>query len=157
MNFPADPYWADILNKLALQSRFNTGIELLESALVRSPLTIGHLKPVILFPIGLINRLSESEVEAILAHELAHILRRDYIFNILQSVVEVVFYFHPAVWWLSAQVRQERESACDDRAIALVGNKMNYAKALVTIQEMAFFPLSPALASTSWKNGLPPV
>ena len=152
MNFHADPYWADVLSKFALQSKFNTGIELLESALVRSPLTIGHLKPVILFPIGLINRLSESEVEAILAHELAHILRRDYIFNILQSVVEVVFYFHPAVWWLSNQVRQERESACDDQAIALLGDKLNYAKALVTIQEMAFLPMSPALAFAGTKR-----
>ncbi len=152
MNFHADPYWADVLNKLAIQSKFKTGIELLESALVRSPLTIGHLKPVILFPIGLINRLSESEVESILAHELAHILRRDYIFNILQSVVEVIFYFHPAVWWLSNQIRQERESACDDQAIELVGNKMNYAKALVTIQEMAFFPMSPALAFAGTKR-----
>lgn len=152
MNFPTDPYWSDVLNRFASQSNFHKNIALLESALVRSPLTIGHLKPVILFPIGLINRLSESEVEAILAHELAHILRRDYIFNILQSVVEVIFYFHPAVWWLSAQVRQERESACDDRAIALLGNKLNYAKALVTIQEMAFYPLSPALAFAGTKR-----
>ena len=152
MNFHADPYWTEVLNKLALQSKFKTGIDLLESALVRSSLTIGHLKPVILFPIGLLNRLSESEVEAILAHELAHILRRDYIFNVLQSVVEVIFYFHPAVWWLSAQIRQERESACDDQAIALLGSKINYAKALVTIQEMAFYPLSPALAFAGTKR-----
>ncbi len=146
MNFHADPFWADLLEKLGKKSGFRQKIDLFESALVRSPLTIGHLKPVILFPIGILNRLPEPEVEAILAHELAHILRRDYFFNILQSLMEAIFYFHPAVWWLSGQVRKERENACDDRAIELLGNKINYAKALVTVQEMAFFPLSPALA-----------
>ncbi|MCC6462701.1 MAG: M56 family metallopeptidase [Saprospiraceae bacterium] len=146
MNFHADPYWVEVLEKLLRKSGLRTGVELLESAMVRSPLTIGYLKPVILFPIGLINHLSETEVEAILAHELAHILRRDYLFNILQSLIEALFYYHPAIWWLSAQVRNERESASDDMAIALLGNKINYAKALVAIQEMAFFPQTPALA-----------
>jgi beta-lactamase regulating signal transducer with metallopeptidase domain len=146
MNFHADPYWTEILDGLAEKSGIRQGIELLESALVRSPLTIGHLKPVILFPIGILNRLSESEVEAILAHELAHIMRSDYLFNILQNLIQAIFYFHPAVWWLSAQVNKERENACDDHAIALLGNKVNYAKALVAIQEMAFFPQTPAFA-----------
>lgn len=146
MNFAADPYWRELLDGLVHKAGLRAEIEILESALVRSPLTIGHLKPLILFPIGAINRLPESEVEAILAHELAHILRRDYLFNILQSVIEALFYYHPAVWWLSAQVRSERECACDEQAIALTGDKLHYAKALVTMQEMAFFPLAPALA-----------
>jgi beta-lactamase regulating signal transducer with metallopeptidase domain/plasmid maintenance system antidote protein VapI len=153
MNFPADPYWNNMLDRLILKSGFNQGVELLESALVRSPLTIGHLRPLIMFPIGIINQLPESEVEAILAHELAHILRRDYLFNILQSLVECLFYYHPAVWWLSAQVRKEREHACDDRAIALLGNKITYAKALVAIQEMAFYPRTPALAFAGQRKG----
>lgn len=153
MNFHADPYWTDLLNQLAQKSGLRRGITLLESALVRSPLTIGHLRPLILFPIGMINRLSEQEVEAILAHELAHILRRDYLFNILQNFIEALFYFHPAIWWLSAQVRNEREHACDDRAIALLGNKINYAKALVVVQEMAFFPQSAALAFAGTHKG----
>ena len=152
MNHPADPYWEGVLRKLVRQSGCKSGVALLESALVRSPLTIGYLKPLILFPIGFINHLSEAEVEAILAHELAHIVRRDYLFNILQSVVEAIFYFHPAVWWLSGRVREERESACDDQAIALLGNKITYVKALVTIQEMAFSPLHPALAFAGSKR-----
>lgn len=146
MNFPADPYWSDLLDGMARKLGSHPSIALLESALVRSPLTLGHLKPLILFPIGVINRLSEQEVEAILAHEMAHILRRDYLFNILQSVVEAIFYFHPAIWWISRQVRNEREHACDDQAVALLGSKINYAKALVAIQEMAFLPQTPALA-----------
>lgn len=145
MNFTPDPYWIELFEGLCQKAGLRKKVQLLESALVRSPLTIGFVKPLILFPIGMINRLSEQEVEAILAHELAHIMRHDYLFNILQSLMEALFYYHPAVWWLSAQVRNEREHACDDRAIALTGNKLNYAKALVMMQEMAFMPLSPSL------------
>ncbi len=145
-NFSVDEYWLEKLDFLKAKLNLSKSIELVESALVRSPVVVGHLKPVILFPIGVINRLSPKDVEAILAHELAHIARHDYIFNILQSLVEALFYYHPAVWWLSAQVRNERESACDEIAIQLTGDSIHYAKTLVTVQEMAFFPLSTALA-----------
>lgn len=145
MNFPTDEYWTDLVANLSQKSGLNKSVDLVESALVRSPVVIGHLKPMILFPIGVINRLAPEEVEAILAHELAHVIRHDYIFNIIQSLVEALFYYHPAVWWLSSQIRNERESACDDIAISLINSKMNYAKALVTIQEMSYFPLNPAL------------
>ncbi|MFN4254239.1 MAG: M56 family metallopeptidase [Saprospiraceae bacterium] len=147
MNFHVDPYWAEVLERLRERARFAKHIDLLESALVRSPLTVGWLRPAILFPIGIVNRLSEQEVEAILAHELAHIARHDYLFNLLQSLVETLFYYHPAVWWLSAQVRNERESACDDLAIGWLGNRLGYAKALVAMQEMAHFPQTQSLVA----------
>ena len=146
MNFPADEYWTEMLARLSEKAGLKQGVEIVESALVRTPMVIGHLKPLILFPMGVINRLAPEEVEAILAHELAHVMRKDFIFNVLQSVVEALFYFHPAVWWMSSQVRNERESACDDFAISLIDSKMNYARALVAIQEMAYFPLTPSLA-----------
>jgi bla regulator protein blaR1 len=146
MNFPPDEYWTDMLQRLASRSGISKSIELVESAIVRTPMVIGHFKPMILFPMGVINRLAPAEVEAILAHEIAHVMRHDFLFNIFQSVVEALFYFHPAVWWLSSQIRNERESACDEMAIELINSKLNYAKALVTIQEMAYYPLSPALA-----------
>jgi bla regulator protein blaR1 len=145
MNFPTDEYWSDMMERLSKQAGIKKSVELVESALVRTPMVIGFLKPMILFPMGVINRLAPQEVEAILAHELAHVLRNDYLFNVMQSVVEALFYFHPAVWWLSGQIRNERESACDEIAIELINSKMNYAKALVTIQEMAYYPMSPAL------------
>ncbi|MBC7885011.1 MAG: M48 family metalloprotease [Saprospiraceae bacterium] len=144
MNFPVDEYWQDMLEKLSSNIRLSKSIALVESALVRSPLVIGHLKPMILFPIGAINRLSEQEVEAILSHEIAHVLRNDYLINIFQNIVESLFYYHPAVWWISAQLRTERENCCDDVAITLCGNAVTYAKSLVSVQEMAFY--SPALA-----------
>ncbi len=146
LNFPVESFWDDLLQGLARKSRMAAPIRLLESALVRTPLVIGYLKPVILFPIGMINRLDPANVEAILAHELAHIAHRDYLFNILQSIVEALFYFHPAVWWLSSKIRHEREIAAADAAVRLTGNSMEYAKALVIIQDMAFLPLSPSLA-----------
>lgn len=156
MNFPADEYWQELLDGLAAKVNVQKGIELVESALVRSPMVIGHLKPVILFPIGAINRLNPNEVEAILAHELAHVMRNDYAFNIIQSVIEALFYFHPAVWWISAQIRAERENCCDDVAIELCGNSMTYAKSLVSVQEMAYYSpqMAMAFAGKSGKNQL---
>lgn len=156
MNFPADEYWQELLDGLKNRVGVQRGIDLLESALVRSPIVIGHLKPVILFPIGAINRLNPNEVEAILAHELAHVLRNDYVFNIIQSVIEALFYFHPAVWWISAQIRNERENCCDDVAIELCGNSMTYAKSLVSVQEMAYYSpqMAMAFAGQRGKNQL---
>ncbi len=145
LNFPADEYWQSTLQDLSKRIGLNKTVDLLESAMVRSPLVVGYLKPVILFPIGAINHLSTEQVEAVLAHELAHILRNDYIFNILQSVMEALFYFHPAVWWLSTQVRTEREHCCDDLAVQLCGNSIEYAKSLVLLQEIQHFAPQMAL------------
>jgi len=107
-------------------------------------MTIGALKPIILFPIGAVTYLSVEQMEAILAHELAHIRRNDYFFNILHSLVEIIFYFHPAVWWLSNTIRNERENCCDDIAVSVSGNSLSYAKALVNLQELHAH--SPTLA-----------
>ncbi len=147
LNFPADEYWVETLDKLKDKVGVKQSIELVESALTRTPMVVGHLKPMILFPIGAINKLSPTEVEAILAHEIAHVMRKDFIFNIIQSVIEALFYYHPAVWLISNTIRNERENCCDDVAIEICGNSMNYAKALVTVQEMAYYPMyQPALA-----------
>jgi beta-lactamase regulating signal transducer with metallopeptidase domain len=154
MNFPVDEYWTELTERLSAKAGLTKAVEVVESALVRSPVVIGHLKPMILFPLGVINRLSPQEIEAILAHELAHVVRYDFVFNIVQSVVEALFYYHPTVWWLSEQARNEREMACDQFAISLTGDSLSYAKALVTIQEMAWFPLSQSLAFAGQNKGL---
>ncbi len=122
----------NLIEKLQLGKVVSLG----ESALVKVPMVVGHLKPIILLPIGAMNCLSPQQVEAVLAHELAHIMRNDYVINILQSLVEVIFYFHPAVWWISSIIRQEREACCDDTALELCGNSLEYAKALVQLQEL---------------------
>jgi beta-lactamase regulating signal transducer with metallopeptidase domain len=107
-----------------------------ESNYVSSPVTIGHLKPLILFPVGIINQLTPQEVEAILTHELAHIVRRDYLSNLVQTFIETLFYYHPVTWWISNMVRIERENRADDLAISWCGDHLGYAKALLTVQEM---------------------
>src|SRR5262249_6671834 len=87
-----------------------------------------------LLPIASIAALSPAQVEAILAHELAHIRRHDYAVNLLQTLVETLLFYHPAVWWLSARIRTEREHCCDDVAIAMCGDPVGYAKALAELE-----------------------
>ncbi|MCO6475443.1 MAG: M56 family metallopeptidase [Phaeodactylibacter sp.] len=132
---PLSPPWQQRLQQLAGQLRLSRPVRLMESALVKTPMAIGYLKPVVLLPVGAINGLTAEQVEAILAHELAHIYRKDFLFNILQSLIEALYYFNPAVWWISANIRMERENCCDDIAVALCGNSLAYAKALVKIEE----------------------
>ncbi|MBK7873158.1 MAG: M56 family metallopeptidase [Saprospiraceae bacterium] len=134
--YQLETHWEDMLQYLAEQLPIKRTVELMESALVQVPIVVGHFKPIILMPVGAVNGLAVEQVEAILAHELAHIARNDYILNVVQSVIEALLYFNPAVWWISANIRTERENCCDDVAIQLCGNKLNYAKALVAIQEM---------------------
>lgn len=142
--------WQDKMHQLSIELDIRRPVRLLESVLVKAPIVVGWLKPVILLPIGTVNYLTPAQVEAILAHELAHIARHDYLLNLLQSFMETLFYFNPAVWWMSAQVRTERENCCDDIAVRLCGNSFAYAKALVSLQEMQL--AGPALAMSFSKN-----
>src|SRR4030095_11498069 len=95
----------------------------LQSSLTKVPVVIGHLKPVILFPIGILNSLPQNEVEAILLHELAHIARNDFLINLLQQFTEIIFFFNPAVIWVSSCIKSERENCCDDIAISVTQDK----------------------------------
>ena len=127
--------WQGQLARLIAQLNLRRPVMLMESALVKTPMVVGYFKPLILFPLGVANGLTPQQVEAVLAHELAHIYRRDYLFNILQSIIEALYYFNPAVWWISAIIRLERENCCDDIAVELCGNSLAYVKALVHIEE----------------------
>ena len=99
-----------------------------------SPFTARTLRPVIWLPTPLWGRLPPEQQDALLAHELAHIRRLDWMWNGLQSVVEALLFFHPAVWWLGRRVRQEREHACDDLAVAACGDAIALAEALTTLE-----------------------
>ena len=147
---PLPRQWQEMLGALAGELNLQRHVQLAESVLVRVPLVIGWLKPVILMPIGAVNSLTTEQVEAILAHELAHIARHDFLVNLLQSVIEILFYFNPAVWWISANVRTERENCCDDLAVQLCGDSLAYAKSLVSLQEM--HQAAPAFAMPFSKN-----
>ena len=146
--------WESRLLQLAKQLRIKQTIRLMESGIAKVPLVIGHLKPVILIPIGLINSLPADAVEAILVHELAHIRRRDYLVNLLQSFMEIVFFFNPAVLWLSQLIKTERENCCDDMALAQSNNKENYIRALVSCEEYQAADTAYAMAFPGGKNSL---
>lgn len=143
---PLDPIWQERLNRLTAQLNLRSTVKLQASHLVKVPAVIGIVKPLILLPVGLVNRLEVEEVEAILIHELGHIWRQDFLLNIIQSIIEVLFYFNPAVWWISALIRVERENCCDDMAVELCGNSLLYAKSLMQLQTDE--AKGPALAMT---------
>jgi TonB family protein len=117
-------------------------VGLVRSARVQVPTVIGWMRPVVLMPAACLAGLSTGQVEALLVHELAHIRRNDYLMNVLQTVVEAVLFYHPAVWWVSKQVRLERECRCDQMAAEVGGDALGYAKALSLLETRRAFSLS---------------
>jgi len=146
--------WENKLLQLATQLHIKQVIRLMESGIAKVPMVVGHLKPVILIPVGLINSLTTGEVEAILVHELAHIRRRDYLVNLLQSFMEIVFFFNPAVLWLSTLIKTERENCCDDLALQQSSDKMGYIQALVSCEEYRSLIPAHVMAFPGSKNSL---
>lgn len=151
---PLPEAWQKRLQVLCDRAKIRQTVHLLESAMIKVPMAIGHIKPVILFPVGMVTGLPRDQVEALLAHELAHILRKDYLSNILQSAVDILFFHHPGVRWISSYVRTERENCCDDIAAVLSGDSMNVAKALTNIQDYGLQNVGPAMAAAGKTNGL---
>ena len=100
------------------------------SEIVDAPAVVGWFRPVVLIPLSAISGLSTEQLEAIVAHELAHVRRYDAIVNLFQIAVETVLFYHPAVWWVNRVIRTERENCCDDIAVAVCGNASEYARAL---------------------------
>jgi beta-lactamase regulating signal transducer with metallopeptidase domain len=133
---------------LSLRMGIPRTVQLLESAYVTGPAVIGVLKPAVIFPIAALTGLWPIQVEAILAHELAHIRRHDYLVNLVQSVVETLLFYHPAVWWVSTRVRQEREHCCDDMAVRACGNNVFYATALADLDDLRMPAMELAVAAT---------
>ena len=128
--------WQNRVNSLRYKLRISRSVRLLETAKVSVPIVIGYVKPVILMPVGMLAGLPENQVEAIIAHELAHIYRNDYLINIIQSMGEIILFYHPAAWWISHKIRTERENSCDDIAISVCGDTLTFAKALANLEEV---------------------
>jgi uncharacterized protein (TIGR03435 family) len=125
--------WQQTLDRLKQRIRIGLPVRLLVSARVNTLMVVGWLRPVVLTPVGALAGLPPEQVEALLLHELAHIRRHDYLFNLLQSIVETVLFYHPAVWWISSHIRAERELCCDDIAVSINGDALTYAQALLEI------------------------
>lgn len=144
-----DKEWRARFGVLTARMNISQAIEFKETARILTPMVIGAFRPVVLIPIGLLSGFSTAQVEAILAHELAHIRRNDYLVNMLQSFVEVVFFFHPAIWWISEKIRTEREHCCDDIALSACGDRVSLAHALVKVAEWQNAPqMAMAFASS---------
>jgi beta-lactamase regulating signal transducer with metallopeptidase domain len=131
----APEQWVQLVERWAGQLEIRRRVRLLESRLVQAPMVVGHLKPVIFIPLGLINHLPPDEMESVLLHELAHIRRHDYLVNLQQQLSECVFFFNPGLLWVSSLLREERENCCDDIAIAQTGDRVRLVRALVRIKE----------------------
>lgn len=140
---PMPERWHETMARLARKMGVYSPVLLYESMLVEVPTVIGWLRPVILVPTSALVGLSPSHLEALLAHELAHVRRHDYLINLLQSAMEILLFYHPATWWVSRQVRIERENDCDDRAVRATGDVLIYARALAEIESLRS-GLSPA-------------
>src|SRR6185436_3842325 len=128
--------WQQILDRLIERMQVSRRVRLLPTDRVDSPSVIGWLHPVILAPVGVLSGLAPQQVEALLAHELAHVRRHDYLVNVLQGIAESLLFYHPAVWWISNQIRAEREHCCDDLAVAASGDVLVYARALAELESM---------------------
>jgi len=135
-------YWKQRLTQLCRQLRITKTVTLLESKMAKLPVVMGQLKPVILVPVGLLTQLAPDQVEAILLHELAHIRRSDYLVNLLQNIIETLFFFNPALLWLSSLIRDERENCCDDVAIDQLKNKKQYVESLISFRERSLYSSS---------------
>jgi beta-lactamase regulating signal transducer with metallopeptidase domain len=140
--------WQQCLAELALRLGVRQRVQLLVSDQVDAPLVLGWLRPVILAPLAAFTALPPQCLEALLAHELGHVRRCDYLFNVLQSCLEAALFYHPAVHWVSRSLRFEREHCCDDIAIQVTGDPLQYARALTAMESLRARIPEPALAST---------
>lgn len=144
----APEFWQDRLGVLSARLSLAKPVALLESCLTAVPVVIGHVRPIILLPVGLLTGLAAEQIEAILLHELAHVRRFDYLVNMVQTALESLLFYHPLVWWISHVIRAEREDCCDDLAASLSGGKHQYAEALAALEQSRWGVPETALAAT---------
>ncbi len=143
-----DHIWVERLNTLAERMGIGQTVSILESILIEVPTVMGWLRPVILVPTTFLTGLPADQIEAILAHELAHIRRHDYFANLIQITVETLLFYHPVVWWISRSIREERENCCDDLALNVLGDKALYVTALASLEESRSLPRAITLSAT---------
>ncbi|MDP9194787.1 MAG: M48 family metalloprotease [Acidobacteriota bacterium] len=143
----ASEEWQRVAANLSEALGLRRAVRLLESAAVEVPSVLGSLRPVILLPVSTLTGLTPQQIEMVLAHELAHIRRHDFAINLLQAFVETLMFYHPAVWWMSSRVRIERENCCDDLAVAVCGNPIQYARALTRLEELRAASLPMVVAA----------
>jgi beta-lactamase regulating signal transducer with metallopeptidase domain len=133
------------------QLGLDRAIRYCECARMQAPAVIGWFRPTVLLPVTAVTGLSEEQLQSIIIHELAHIQRLDPFVNVFQICVETLLFYHPAVWWLNKRIREEREHCCDDVAVSMCGNPVEYARALTLMEE---WRIAPALAMAANRGPL---
>ena len=145
---PAPSEWQERCDSLGRRLGLRSPVPLRESPRVHGPLIVGWFRPMLVLPLGMLQSLPGLQIEALLLHELAHVHGRDPLIHLLQRAVETLLFYHPAVWWVSEQIRREREHRCDDRVIEAQGEGHSLAEALVTLAERMQSAEPLALAAT---------
>jgi len=150
----APALWIEKITVYSEKLQIKRAVNLLQSGYIKVPVVVGHLKPLILMPVGLLAGLPVAQVEAILLHELAHIRRNDYFVNFLQNMAEAVFFFNPGLLWISSLLREERENCCDDIALSQTKNKTDFVQALISFKEHELYGSAYTVAFPGKKNYL---
>ncbi len=145
---PAEPYLNVVAVRIAQRMGTHRAVRLLISAIPDGPSLAGWIRPVILLPVSTLLNLTPEQLEAVLAHEIAHLARYDDLVNIAQSLIETILFYHPAVWWVSGRIRHERELCCDDLAVRTCGDALCYARALTTLDKLRVRAPRLALGTT---------
>src|SRR2546426_1070459 len=143
----------EALARLAARLRVSRSVRVLESAVVQVPAVVGWLRTVILLPASALMGLTPQQLDVLLAHELAHVRRYDYLVNLVQSAIEILLFYHPAVRWVSRGVREEREHCCDDLAVAVCGDAHLYARALLMMESLRAKTPALALSAAGTQGG----
>ena len=146
--FPAERAWQVKFGGLVKRLSISRPVRLVISTYAQVPAVVGWMRPVVLVPATAFTGLSAEQIEALLAHELAHVRRHDYLVNLLQTAAETLLFYHPGVWWVSRQMRSERENCCDDLAVEVCGSALTYAKALTEMEQMR--GTASKLGATGW-------
>lgn len=143
----AEPWAIELVERLARRVGVTRQVRILISTIADGPSVAGWVRPVLLLPAATLLGLSAEQLGAVIAHELAHIRRYDYLVNLLQMLIETVLFYHPAVWWISNRIREERELCCDDVAVSVCGDAAGYARALAALERMR--AVAPGLAAST--------
>ena len=126
--------WLETVDRWRLELGVKRDVQLRTASWISAPMVTGWVRPLILVPISTFSGLSAEQIEMIIVHELVHVRRHDYLVNLFQAVAETLFFYHPAVWWISHRIRTERENCCDDAVVAVLGDALGYAEALAKLE-----------------------
>jgi beta-lactamase regulating signal transducer with metallopeptidase domain len=135
------PLVLDLCQTMQRRLGLQRAIRFCECVWLQAPAVIGWFRPIVLLPVTALTGLSEDQLQLVIVHELAHVQRLDPFVNVFQICVETVLFYHPAVWWLNRRIRAEREHCCDDLAVSVCGNPVEYARALTLMEEWRSAPV----------------